>query len=67
MSGTYWSDDERPSAPSFIAFSTSSNMRASSAAVARRFSPPTTSWRIDPPPTSVPRLIAGGAFAKRAK
>ena len=67
MSGTYWSDDERPRAPSLIAFSTSSHMRASSAGVARRFSPPTASWRSPPLPTNVPRLIVGGALAKRAK
>ncbi len=36
MSGTYWSDVDTPSAPAFIAVSTSRSMAASSAAVARR-------------------------------
>ena len=42
MSGTYWSDDETPSAPSRIAWSTESVIRSSSSGVARRSALPMT-------------------------
>ena len=58
MFGTYWSDEETPSAPSRIAWSTSASIRFSSAAVAGRFSRPTTIARTVPDPTKVPRLTA---------
>lgn len=58
MSGTYCSDEETPTAPSRIAWSTMSHMRWSSSGVARRSAWPMTSSRTVPAPTNVARLIA---------
>src|SRR5947209_8113480 len=58
MLGMYWSEEETPSAPSRIAWSTRASMRLTSAGVAGRFSRPTTIARMPPEPTNVPRLMA---------
>ena len=42
MSGTYWSEEETPIAPSRMAWSTTSHMRFSSSGVARRSALPMT-------------------------
>ncbi len=63
-SGTYWSEVESPKAPSSIACATAFSIAWSSAGVAARSLSPITRLRTPPPPTKVPRLIAGRARSK---
>ena len=65
--GTYFNPDDRPKAPSAIAWATMARIACSSSSVGGRSTLPRTARRRVPCPTIRPKLTAAGVASRRAR